>query len=618
MLKLEEDLTLSPSKGEVPAHKATERPAPDREPMTAPLLSVRDLVVSVATHGAPKVVVDQLSFDLDRGETLCIAGESGSGKSMTALALMRLLPPPYVTVTGGAALLAGKDLFALPESEMQAVRGREIGMIFQEPMTSLNPVLTIGHQLAEAIRAHQPMARNAALAEARRLLDMVQIPEAGRRLAQHPFELSGGMRQRVMIAIALAQNPSILIADEPTTALDVTVQAQILSLIRHLQQELNSALILITHDMGVVAEMADRVLVMRHGREVEHAPVRALFAAPTAPYTRELLAAVPVLGAADNKAPLPTAATGAETAPNVIEVENLVVRFDIKGGLLRRPVRRVHAVEGVDLTLRRGETLALVGESGCGKSTTGKAIMNLVPWTGSVRIAGTETAGLSPSGMKPVLRDVQMIFQDPYASLDPRMRVGELVAEPLLIHGLAKGRELEDRAAYLFDRVGLSRDLLRRYPHEFSGGQRQRICIARALSLSPKAIIADESVSALDVSIQAQVLDLLQEIQAETGIASIFISHDMAVVERISHRIAVMYMGRIVETGPSEQVLANPQHAYTKRLLAAVPVPDPTRARRAYVPYAGELPSPVHDLDYVPPPLNYTAIGDGHLVAVTA
>jgi peptide/nickel transport system ATP-binding protein len=587
--------------------------------MTAPLLTVRDLVVSVATHGAPKVLVDHLSFDLDRGETLCIAGESGSGKSMTALALMRLLPPPYVTVTGGKARLAGKDLFALSEAEMQAVRGREIGMIFQEPMTSLNPVLTIGHQLVEAIGAHKPMPKTAATAEARRLLDMVQIPEAGRRLAQYPFELSGGMRQRVMIAIALAQNPSILIADEPTTALDVTVQAQILSLIRHLQQELNSALILITHDMGVVAEMADRVLVMRHGREVEHAPVRALFAAPAEPYTRELLAAVPVLGAADNKAP-PAAAADAETEaePNVIEVKNLVVRFDIKGGLLRRPVRRVHAVEGVDLTLKRGETLALVGESGCGKSTTGKAIMNLVPWTGSVRIAGKETAGLTPAQMKPVLRDVQMIFQDPYASLDPRMRVGDLVAEPLLIHGLAKGRELEDRAAYLFDRVGLSRDLLRRYPHEFSGGQRQRICIARALSLSPKAIIADESVSALDVSIQAQVLDLLQEIQAETGIASIFISHDMAVVERISHRIAVMYMGRIVETGPSEQVLANPQHAYTRRLLAAVPVPDPTRARRAYVPYAGELPSPVHDLDYVPPPLSYTAIGNGHLVAVTA
>ncbi|HEX3846263.1 MAG TPA: ABC transporter ATP-binding protein [Steroidobacteraceae bacterium] len=584
--------------------------------MTTPLLSVRDLVVSVATHGAPKVLVDQLSFDLDRRETLCIAGESGSGKSMTALALMRLLPPPYVTVTQGAALLAEKDLFALTESEMRAVRGRDIGMIFQEPMTSLNPVLTIGRQLVEAIGAHKPMAAASARAEARRLLDMVQIPEAGRRLAQYPFELSGGMRQRVMIAIALAQNPSILIADEPTTALDVTVQAQILSLIRHLQHELNSALILITHDMGVVAEMADRVLVMRYGREVEHAPVRALFAAPAQPYTRELLAAVPVLGATEPKPPPPEAVAGTE--PNIIEVDDLIVRFDIRGGLLRRPVSRVHAVEGVSLKLGRGETLALVGESGCGKSTIGKAIMNLVPWSGSIRIAGQETAGLGSQRMKPVLRNVQMIFQDPYASLDPRMRVGELVAEPLVIHGLAKGRELEDRAAYLFERVGLSRDLLRRYPHEFSGGQRQRICIARALSLSPKAIIADESVSALDVSIQAQVLELLQEIQRDTGVACIFISHDMAVVERISQRIAVMYMGRIVETGASAQVLANPQHTYTQRLLAAVPVPDPTRARRAYVPYTGELPSPVHGLDYQPPPLNYTAIADGHLVAVTA
>ena len=459
---------------------------------------------------------------------------------------------------------------------MRQVRGRDIGMIFQEPMTSLNPVRSVGAQIAEAVAAHQSISAGAARAEARRLLDIVQIPEAARRLAQYPFELSGGMRQRVMIAIALAQKPSILIADEPTTALDVTVQAQILSLIRHLQAETQSGLILITHDMGVVAEMADRVLVMRHGREVEHGPVRTVFSAPQADYTRNLLAAVPLLGAMKGHA-LPKRATGVEPTGNagIIEVDDLTVRFDINGGLLRRPVRRVHAVEGVSLVLRRGETLSLVGESGCGKSTTGKAIMNLVPWTGSIRIGGRQTAGLLRQTMKPILRDVQMVFQDPYASLDPRMRVGELVAEPLLIHGLAKGRELEDRAAYLFERVGLSRDLLRRYPHEFSGGQRQRICIARALSLSPKAIIADESVSALDVSIQAQVLDLLQDIQNETGIGYLFISHDMAVVEQISHRIAVMYMGRIVETGTRAQVLDNPQHAYTKRLVEAVPVADP-------------------------------------------
>ncbi|MEO9230635.1 MAG: ABC transporter ATP-binding protein [Devosia sp.] len=578
-----------------------------------PLLSVRDLTVSVATPTGTVALVDRLTFDLDRGETLCLAGESGSGKSMTALALTRLLPEP-VQVSGGEARLDGSNIFALSETAMRGVRGRRIGMIFQEPMTSLNPILTVGRQVAEAVAAHASMSASARWDKARQLLDIVQIPDAERRLSQYPFELSGGMRQRVMIAIALAQTPDILIADEPTTALDVTVQAQILSLIRHLQQETQSALILITHDMGVVAEMADRVLVMRGGREVEHAPVRTLFATPKAAYTRELLDAVPVLGAMRGVA-LPKRAGATDLrAPAVIEVDDLTVRFDIKGGLLRRPVRRVHAVENISLRVQRGETLSLVGESGCGKSTTGKAIMNLVPWSGSIRIAGRITDGLKPRAMKSILRDVQMVFQDPYASLDPRMRVGDLVAEPLLIHGLARGQELEDRASYLFERVGLSRDLLRRYPHEFSGGQRQRICIARALSLSPKAIIADESVSALDVSIQAQVLELLQDIQNETGIAYLFISHDMAVVEQISHRVAVMYMGRIVETGTRAQILENPQHEYTRRLLASVPVPDPTVRRRLYMPYAGELPSPVHALNFEPEPSHFRDLGGGHLV----
>jgi peptide/nickel transport system ATP-binding protein len=580
-----------------------------------PLLSVQNLVTTVATPTGAAVVVDHLSFDLARGETLCIAGESGSGKSMTALSLMRLLPEPMARVTGGVALFNGRDLLALPEAEMQQVRGREIGMIFQEPMTSLNPVMSIGRQITEALAAHQSMSHSGARAEARRLLDIVQIPDAVRRMEQYPHELSGGMRQRVMIAIALSQKPSILIADEPTTALDVTVQAQILSLLRHLQAETGSALILITHDMGVVAEMADRVLVMRRGREVEHAPVRQLFAAPAEPYTRDLLAAVPVLGAMTGK-PSPKGSSRGEptSSANLIEVDDLTVRFDIKGGVFRRTVRRIHAVEGISLALRYGETLSLVGESGCGKSTTGKAIMNLVPFTGDIRVAGRHTGGASRRGMKPILRDVQMIFQDPYASLDPRMRVGDLVAEPLLIHKLAKGSELEDRAAHLFERVGLSRDLLRRYPHEFSGGQRQRICIARALSLAPKAIIADESVSALDVSIQSQVLELLQDLQNETGIGYLFISHDMAVVEQISHRIAVMYMGRIIETGTRAQVLDNPQHEYTRRLLSAVPTPDPRLERRKYVAFDGELPSPVHGLDYIPSPATYRDAGDRHLV----
>ena len=581
----------------------------------APLLAVRDLVVGVATPTGSSIVVDHLSFTLERGETLCIAGESGSGKSMTALALMRLLPEPSARVASGRATLNGRDIFTLNETQMRDVRGREIGMIFQEPMTSLNPVLSVGRQLTEAAAAHGTVSRAAATAEARRLLDLVQIPDAARRLAQYPYELSGGMRQRVMIAIALAQKPGILIADEPTTALDVTVQAQILSLLRHLQAETRSALLLITHDMGVVAEMADRVLVMRAGREVEQAGVRKLFASARDPYTQNLLHAVPVLGARRGEAlPLRGKATETGAVPTIIEINNLRVRFDIKGGLLRRPVARIHAVEGVSLKLKRGETLALVGESGCGKSTTGKAILNLVPWRGSIEVAGRATDGLQHEAMKPILRDVQMVFQDPYASLDPRMRVGELVGEPLVIHALAKGAELDDRVAYLFDRVGLPRDALRRYPHEFSGGQRQRICIARALALSPKAIVADESVSALDVSIQAQVLDLMQDIQNETGLSYLFITHDMAVVEEISHRVAVMYMGRIVETGSRTQVLEDPQHDHTKRLLSAVPIPDPNRARRAYVPFSGELPSPVHPLGYAPPPLTLDDVGGGHLV----
>ncbi len=589
-----------------------------------PLLAVRNLVTQVATPDGARAVIRDLSFDLDRGKTLCIAGESGSGKSMTALSLMQLLAKPAVRVASGTALFKGRDLFTLSEDQMRGVRGREIGMIFQEPMTSLNPVLTIGRQLTEAITAHRPMAQAAALGEARRLLDQVQIPDAVRRLSQYPHELSGGMRQRVMIAIALSQGPDILIADEPTTALDVTVQAQILSLIRMLQAEHGTAVILITHDMGVVAEMADQVLVMKDGQAVEHGDTVSLFEAPKAAYTRMLLDAVPKLGEMQGSdgpkrgTVKPVAATRedvATLAKPLVEVRDLTVRFDIKGGILQRPVARVHAVEGLNFELYRGETLALVGESGCGKSTTGKALMNLIPWTGSITIDGRETAGLSRREMKPVLRQVQMVFQDPYASLDPRYRVGDLVAEPLLIHGLAKGAELADRVEYLFKRVGLSPDQARRYPHEFSGGQRQRISIARALSLSPKVIIADESVSALDVSIQAQVLDLLQDIQNETGISYVFISHDMAVVEQISHRVAVMYMGQFVETGTRRQIFEDPQHAYARALLKAVPVPDPRRVRSAYDPAAREIKSPVRSLDFRPQPTVFEDVGSRHFVA---
>ncbi|UJW87484.1 ABC transporter ATP-binding protein [Devosia sp. SL43] len=581
---------------------------------TTALLDVRDLVTEVATSAGPRRVVDGLSFRLERGKTLCIAGESGSGKSMTALSLMGLLPKPMARVASGSALFKNRDLFGLPGEAMRQVRGREIGMIFQEPMTSLNPVLTIGRQLSEAITAHAAFSTAQTKARALALLDQVQIPEAARRLGQYPHELSGGMRQRVMIAIALSQSPDILIADEPTTALDVTVQAQILGLIRLLQRDTGTAVILITHDMGVVAEMADDVLVMKDGKQVEAGPVRTIFASPVAPYTRALLDAVPRLGAMAGTTMPKRAEPPVKPPRAVVEVDDLTVRYDIGRGLLRRGRGRVHAVEGISFRLHAGETLALVGESGCGKSTTGKALLNLVPFTGDIRVNGHHIAGLSPALMKPIRRDIQMIFQDPYASLDPRMRVGDLVAEPLKIHGLAKGAELSDRVEYLFGRVGLPADAASRYPHEFSGGQRQRICIARALSLSPKIIVADESVSALDVSVQAQVLDLLQDIQNETGIALLFISHDMAVVEQISHRVAVMYQGRFVELGTRAQIFENPQHSYTRRLMAAVPVPDPTRIRPAIMPFDGEVKITARPMGYVPAPVVYHDVGDGHLV----
>jgi peptide/nickel transport system ATP-binding protein len=576
----------------------------------APLLALRHLAVEIRGEEGPCRVVDGLSFDVRPAETLAIAGESGSGKSMTALALMGLLPRTTARVAAGRALFEGSDLLALAEPAMRRRRGRDLAMIFQEPMTSLNPVMTVGSQLVEAVRTNDPSGGADLRGTARALLDRVRISDAGRRLTQYPHELSGGMRQRVMIAMALAGRPKLLIADEPTTALDVTVQAQILQLIRNLQQEIRAAVILITHDMGVVAEMADRVVVMRDGRKVEEAPVRRLFAAPRAGYTAELLAAAPRLGATagqpDHQPP---------AAAPVCEVEDLTVRFDVKGGLLRRPVARIHAVEGISFTIRPGETLALVGESGCGKSTTGRALLNLVPWQGSVRIAGRATHRLSGRAMRPVLREVQMIFQDPYASLDPRMSVGELIGEPLEIHGLARGQEKRDRVAELLRRVGLQPEHMRRHPHEFSGGQRQRVAIARALTLSPRLIVADESLSALDVSVQARVLRLLAELQDELGVAYLFISHDLAVVEQISHRVAVMYLGEIVETGSRAQVFGNPAHPYTRRLLASAPIPDPERRGERVGLEVREVPSPIRDLHYRPARRALIQLEGGHYVA---
>ena len=525
---------------------------------TGLLLDVRDLSVEFASPKGAVRVIDRLSFDLRAGETLCIAGESGSGKSVTALSLMGLLPKPAGRVAGGSAHFQGRDLLKLNDRDMADLRGNEIAMIFQEPMTSLNPVLSIGTQLTEGLVRHLGLSAKAARARALETLEAVRMSEPRRRLTQYPHELSGGMRQRVMIAMAMAAQPKILIADEPTTALDVTIQAQILELMMTLQRETGTAIIMITHDMGVVAEIADRVVVMKKGEAVESGDTAALFAHQTHPYTKALLAAVPTFS---NGAAAPTPKK-TEAQP-LISVKDLIVRFDVKGGLLQRVTHRVHAVEKISFDLKPGETLALVGESGCGKSTTGKAIMQLVPSGGEISVDG-KWAQKSGAELKALRRRVQMIFQDPLASLDPRMNVGDLVTEPLLIHGLGTPNEQREKAAELFRRVGLTPDHLARYPHEFSGGQRQRICIARALSLGPKAIVADECVSALDVSIQAQILELMQELQDELGIAYLFISHDMAVVERISHRVAVMSLGQIVETGPTKAVLGNPQHAYTK------------------------------------------------------
>ena len=576
-------------------------PAPD------PILAVEGLTVSVRSDAGLRPLVSDLSFTLRRGETLCIAGESGSGKSITALAIMGLLPPPAVRVTGGRIRLGDTDLTTLPESRLRSLRGSRVAMIFQEPMTSLNPVMTVGTQLVEAIRAHESVSRAEARNRAIAALKAVRLSEPDWRMGQHPHELSGGMRQRVMIAMALALRPEVLIADEPTTALDVTVQREVLDLLRDLQRETGTAIILITHDMGVVAEMADRVIVMRHGAMVEEAAVADLFARPQAQYTSDLLAAVPRMGQGAPRDPV-------QAAP-VARLSDVVVRFPLKAGMFGRATHLVHAVEHVSFEIRQGETFALVGESGCGKSTIAKAMVGLVPHQGRIELGGTVLEGLDARGLKTLRRRVQMVFQDPMAALDPRMTVGDQIAEPLLIHAIGTAPDRRARAADLMARVGLTVDQMDRYPHEFSGGQRQRICIARALALNPDLIIADESVSALDVSVQARVLDLLRALQQEFGIAFLFISHDMAVVENISDRVGVMYMGQIVEIGTRAQIFGNPQHPYTRRLIEAVPVPDPTHIRAQASLPAGDVPSPVHALGAGPARVRLVDIGSGHLVA---
>ena len=610
------------------------------------LIEVDDLRVYFPLEDETVKAVEGVSWHIDKGETLAVVGESGSGKSVTAMSLMRLTDYAGGKIMSGTANFRRKngntvDLAGEQQDIMRDIRGNDISMIFQEPMTSLNPVFTVGMQIAEAIILHQGKTEEEALEMALEMLKLVRIPEPEKQLTQYPHQLSGGMRQRVMIAMALSCRPSLLIADEPTTALDVTIQAQILGLIKKLQQDIGMSVMFITHDMGVVAEVADRVVVMLRGEKVEEGPAAEIFHNPQHPYTKALLSAVPRLGSMNGrKLPAKFAnvdisraegdevkeQTGGEKLLDIrdtvrredaplLEVKGLTTRFDIRKGLFGTATGRIHAVEGINFSLQPGETLALVGESGCGKSTTGRSIIRLEePTRGSVKFEGQELTKLNAKQMRPYRRQMQMIFQDPFASLNPRMTVGDAIAEPIIVHELAKGQEARARVASLLQRVGLEPEHAARYPHEFSGGQRQRLCIARALGLEPQLIIADEAVSALDVSIQAQVINLMMDLQEEFGLSYLFISHDMAVVERVSHRVAVMYLGEIVELGMRGQVFENPQHPYTKKLMSAVPVADPNLRKKELNLMTDEIPSPLKPIGFEPEDYELVSVDEGHYV----
>ena len=589
-----------------------------------PVLQVENLTVAFRHDDQWREVVKNVSMTINAGETLAIVGESGSGKSVTSRAIMRLLNMRHARVTG-KVLLNGVDLLNLSEKAMRDIRGNAVAMIFQEPMTSLNPSFTIGHQIAEVLINHRNISKRAAREETVKLLEKVRIPNAAKRFDDYPHHFSGGMRQRVMIAMALALRPKLLIADEPTTALDVTIQGQILDLIKTLQEEEGTAVLFITHDMGVVAEVADRTLVMYQGDVMETGTTADIFSAPAADYTRTLIATVPQLGAMRGIAgPQKFALKGdavalqperPATQQPLLSVKNLSTRFSINEGLLSRKTGAVHAVENISFDLMHGETLSLVGESGCGKSTTGRSLTRLVKAdAGEVAFDGYDVLNLSSSELRQLRCAMQMIFQDPFASLNPRMSILEALTEPYLQHQLGGKQAARDKAAGLMERVGLSAAMMKRYPHEFSGGQRQRICIARALMLDPKMIIADESVSALDVTVKAQIINLLLDLQSSLGLSYLFISHDMAVVERISHRVAVMLLGEIVEIGPRAAIFENPQHDYTRKLLSSVPVPDPARRHLKRRMEVSELKSPVRALGFVPETRRYREVSAGHWV----
>lgn len=634
--------------------------------MTTSLLKIDNLQTSFATEEGAVRAVDGVSFEIQRGETFALLGESGCGKSMTALSTMRLVPEPAGRITQGVIRLNGDDLLQLPEVGMREIRGNRIAMIFQEPMTSLNPVLTIGQQIDESVQKHTGLRNAAARERVIELLDAVGIPDSDQRYNEYPHQLSGGMKQRIMIAIALAGEPDLLIADEPTTALDVTIQAQVLDLMRKLQKDTGMAILLITHDLGVVSEMADRVAVMYAGQIVEEADRAEFFANPKHPYSKKLFESLPdmekrgqrlavipghvpslatifqgcrfvdrcehSLDSCQTELPVWTqldASAGVrcllhetnkgfsfsqfdETKPEaeqrsvvpesaqqiLLDVDGLKVHFPIHKGLLRRVVNNVKAVDDVALSIPAGRTLALVGESGCGKTTVGKSILQLIrPTAGNVRFGQTELTGLSMKQLRPYRTDIQIIFQDPFSSMNPRMMVADIIEEGMITQGLggdANGRV--QRVDQLLEQVGLSPEIKHRYPHEFSGGQRQRICIARALAVEPKLIICDEPTSALDVSVQAQILNLLKDLQDELGLSFLFITHDLSVVEYLAHEVAVMYLGRIVEQGTVQEVMEAPMHPYTKALLAAVPVieKDGADAKREIISVQGEMPSPIN------------------------
>jgi peptide/nickel transport system ATP-binding protein len=622
------------------------------------LLKASNLTVELGSGAEPVRVCDAVGFEIRRGETLALLGESGCGKSMTALALMRLLPLGG-RILGGSVELEGTDLLALTEREMRQVRGGRLAMIFQEPQTSLNPVLKVGEQVAEAVRLHGDLPKSQVPARVVELLRAVGIPDPARRAGEYPHQLSGGMKQRIMIAMALAGDPQVLIADEPTTALDVTIQAQVLRLLKDLQRKTGMAVLLITHDLGVVAETADRLAVMYAGQIVEQASVDAFFGNPSHPYSRMLLESVPKpelrqteLATIPGRVPplnqrfqgcrfaercpevmdacrtdaipwsevnveqrvrcllweggqqpavrpaanvaLSGPAEGDElSARALLEVEGLEVYFPIQQGLFKRTVGHVKAVDGVDLSLRAGQTLALVGESGCGKTTVGKGLLQLEPPTGGqVRYDGVDLASIRAGRMRRFRKDLQIIFQDPFASMNPRMLVGDIVGEGLQALGIEKGRSARRRrVSALLEQVGIGAQAMDRYPHEFSGGQRQRICIARALAVEPKVIVCDEPTSALDVSVQAQILNLLKRLQNELGLSYLFITHDISVVAYLAHEVAVMYLGRVVEQGAVANILDDPRHPYTKALLSAVPTMDKAE-RRQIIRLDGDMPSP--------------------------